>query len=243
MPGVFITGTDTDAGKTITTLLLAHGLIERGMDAVPYKPVQSGAEWREGEWRAPDAEMYHLLPGIRGEKLYTYLFKKASSPHLAAEQEGMTIDEESIIEEIKRRASGPRLLLAEGAGGLYVPLNRGGRCLIDMMEEVALPVVIAARAGLGTINHTMLTIEAVKKRNLPIAGLVFSSILSGEKVIEEDNMKVIHELSGLPVIGHIPFINDIKSSLKQDHYRSEIVKDWKFDKLVEGIKDGCKAFV
>ncbi|KMY53036.1 hypothetical protein AC623_02710 [Bacillus sp. FJAT-27231] len=243
MPGIFITGTDTDAGKTITTLLLAHGLKERGVDVIPYKPVQSGAEWKDGEWKAPDVEMYHLLPDIQEEKLYTYLFKKASSPHLAAEEEGAAIDEEAIIEEIKERSSRPKLLLTEGAGGLYVPLNRKGRCLIDVMEEVSLPVVIAARTGLGTINHTMLTIEAIKQRKLPIAGLVFSSTSPGEKDMEEDNMKVIYELSRIPIIGHIPFIEDLPNSLKHDRYRSEIVKDWHFNRLMEGIKNGYKAFV
>ncbi|MFL0363534.1 dethiobiotin synthase [Pseudobacillus sp. 179-B 2D1 NHS] len=243
MPGIFIAGTDTDAGKTIATLLLAHGLIERKVPARPYKPIQSGAEWKDGEWKAPDAEMYHLLPETRGERLYTYLFKKASSPHLAAEEEAAIIDEQVIIEEIRRRASKSTLLLVEGAGGLYVPLNRKGRCMVDVMEETGLPVVIAARAGLGTINHTILTIEAIQKRGLPITGVVFSSTVPGEKSIERDNFRVIHELSGLPIIGHIPFIKDIDYSLRESRYRSEIVRDWKFDRLMEGINSEYKTFI
>ncbi|RJS61534.1 dethiobiotin synthase [Bacillus sp. PK3_68] len=243
MPGIFIAGTDTDAGKTIATLLLAHGLIERKVTARPYKPIQSGAEWKDGEWKAPDTEMYHLLPETRGERLYTYLFKKASSPHLAAEEEAAIIDEQVIIEEIRRRASKSTLLLVEGAGGLYVPLNRKGRCMVDVMEETGLPVVIAARAGLGTINHTILTIEAIQKRGLPITGVVFSSTVPGEKSIERDNFRVIHELSGLPIIGHIPFIKDIDHSLRESRYRSEIVRDWKFDRLMEGINSEYKTFI
>ncbi|MFK2826106.1 dethiobiotin synthase [Bacillus sp. B190/17] len=243
MPGFFITGTDTDAGKTITTLLLAHGLMERGVDAIPYKPVQSGAEWKQGKWTAPDAEMYKLLPEVKEDQLYTYLFQKASSPHLAAEEEGTTIDEAGLIAEINRRASGQQLLLAEGAGGLYVPLNREGRCMIDVMEEVKLPVIIAARAGLGAINHTMLTIEAVIKRKLPIAGLVFSSTAPGGEDIDQDNIKVIGQLSHLPVIGHIPFIPDIHTALKESDYRSQLVKGWKFNRLMEGIKNGYETLI
>ncbi|WP_191992001.1 dethiobiotin synthase [Bacillus aerolatus] len=243
MAGLFITGTDTDAGKTVSTLLLAHGLMERGIETEPYKPVQSGAEWTGGEWKAPDAEMYKLLSKVKDDKLYTYLFKKASSPHLAAEEEGTTIDEAMLIEEIKRRASGRSLLLIEGAGGLYVPLNRKGRCMIDVMGEVNLPVVIAAKAGLGTINDSMLTIESLKKRKLPIAGLVFSSTVPGEEEIEQDNLEMIHQLSGLPVIGHIPFIADIKKSLKDSRYRSALIKDWKFNELMEEIKNGCETTV
>ncbi|KIL72178.1 dethiobiotin synthase [Bacillus badius] len=243
MPGLFITGTDTDAGKTVATVLLTHGLRERGIEAVPYKPVQSGAEWKNGEWRAPDVDMYQLLPEMRGEKLYTYLFKKASSPHLAAEEEQAIIDEEAIIKEIRRRSAGKQLVLAEGAGGVLVPLNRKGSSVIDVMAEAALPVVIAARTGLGTINHTMLTIEALQKRSLPIAGLVFSSMVPGEKLMEQDNMRVIQEWSGLPVIGHIPFIEDIQQALQERGRRSEIVKNWAFDRLMEGIESGRNAFI
>ncbi|WP_100330341.1 dethiobiotin synthase [Bacillus xiapuensis] len=233
MSGFFITGTDTDAGKTIATLLLTHALLEKGVKVRPYKPVQSGAEERDGKLVAPDAELYKLLPALHNEELSSYLYKKASSPHLAAEKEGREIPVDRILEEINERANGEQWLLVEGAGGLYVPLNRRGYCMIDLMEALKFPVVVAARASLGTINHAMLTAESLKNRGLRIAGFILSSTVPEDEEIEKDSRSMIEQLSGLPVIGKIPYVENISARLTDEVFRSAIVRGWKIGRLQE----------
>ncbi|PAQ15669.1 dethiobiotin synthase [Bacillaceae bacterium SAOS 7] len=233
MSGIFLTGTDTDAGKTIATLLLTHAFLQHGVDVYPYKPVQSGAEEREGKLIAPDAEIYQLLSELKDQELSTYLYKMASSPHLAAEQEGTVLPIEKLITNIKEKAVDQEMLLVEGAGGLYVPLNRQGYCIIDLIEELKFPVVIVARASLGTINHTMLTVEALKNRGLHVTGIILSSTVPEDEMIEQDNRQMIEQLTGVPIIGTIPFIQNISSYLADEASRSEITENWRIKQLQE----------
>ncbi|WP_338753273.1 dethiobiotin synthase [Bacillus sp. FJAT-52991] len=243
MSGIFLTGTDTDAGKTIATLLLTHALLEKGVDVCPYKPVQSGAEEREGKLIAPDAELYRLLPALKHQELSTYLYKMASSPHLAAEQEKAVIPIEEVITKIQDKASNQEILLVEGAGGLYVPLNRQGYCMIDLMEELQFPVIIAAKASLGTINHTMMTVESLKNRGLHVAGIILSSTVQEDEAIEKDNRQMIEQLTGVPIIGTIPYIQNISSYLANESSRSEITGNWKIEQLQEVAIHGYKTTI
>ncbi len=204
MTGLFITGTDTDVGKTTLAAGLAGALKNRGYSVGVMKPVQSGAGIRKGRLYSQDAELMMKAIGCEDEEelVCPVLLKEALAPATAAEIEGKTIDVELIknaFAELERRHD---VVIVEGAGGIAVPLK--DRFLIsDLIACLGLPAIIVARAGLGTINHTFLTIEHARKRGIAIIGVVINNYRGG--LAEETGQKVISELTGIPIIGVIPY--------------------------------------
>lgn len=191
---VFVTGTDTDVGKTVLSSLLVAGL-----GAAYWKPVQTGRMGGEAKTdREAVIDWAMLDPSDALEECY--VFDPPVSPHLAAEQAGTRI-ELSLI----RRPRLARRLVIEGAGGAMVPLN-DTELMLDLMAHLGAPVVIAARTTLGTINHTLLTVEAVRRRGLVLAGVA----LVGEE--NRDNRKAIERYGRVPVIGWIPPMRRIDRS-------------------------------
>ena len=161
MTALVVAGTDTGVGKTVVAAMLTLAL-----DAVYWKPVQSGT--LEGT----DAATVATLTGLGPEHFLAerYLLTQPLSPHRAAELDGVEIDPAALmLPEIPAE----RLLVVEGAGGLMVPLTRR-TLFIDVFRRWGTPVVVVARTSLGTINHTLLSIEALRTRNIPIVGIVFA---------------------------------------------------------------------
>lgn len=232
MRGLFICGTDTDAGKTVATVLLGRALLDAGIAIDFYKPVQSGGQWVDGKLIAPDVELYKtVLPTT--ETRYSYLFETPSSPHYAAALEETAIDSETLTTYLTSPPPGIDLLLAEGAGGLYVPLDAQGTCIIDLIEKSYYPAIIVARTGVGTINHTLLTVEALRNRGIPIEGLIFSNTTPVNEDIVADNLAMISKLTNLPTIGTIPYIENIEEKLHDQNVRTSIVHTWKIEHLKE----------
>jgi dethiobiotin synthetase len=188
---LFITGTDTGVGKTVLSALLVASLNRRY-----WKPIQTGAS--EGT----DRMAVMNFAGVPIEHTYpeAYLFDPPVSPHLAAQLGGTRIDLESI-----RRPDGSDPIVIEGAGGVLVPINNDA-LMIDLVRHVQAPVVIAARTTLGTINHTLLTIEAVRNANLPLIGVV----MIGKQ--NSDNREAIERYGNIPVVGAIPWLDSIDRS-------------------------------
>jgi len=194
-PQYIITGTDTDIGKTICAAMLTQAL-----NATYWKPVQSGMDGMVDTRRVqklthlPDE---HFLPE-------SYILSEPLSPHRAAEIDGLSIDISTLtIPKIDTP------LIIEGAGGLMVPLTRQN-LMINLFRKWNIPIILCARTALGTINHTLLSLEALWARNIPIHGIVFI----GED--NPDNMLTIQELGGEKILGHIPYLNEINTtSLKQ----------------------------
>ena len=183
-----ICGTDTDVGKT-----LISSFFVRGLKSFYWKPIQSGIETET------DSQSILRLSGIKKEKILkeAYIFEKPVSPHWAAEIDGKKIDI-NLLNLPKIDGS----IVIETAGGLMVPITRNF-LQIDQMRKWNLPVIIVCRSSLGTLNHTLLTIEALKKRNIKILGL----IINGEKHL--DNPKTLREFSKLPIIAEFPRLNNI----------------------------------
>lgn len=204
MTGIFITGTDTDVGKTAVAAGLAGALKNMGYSVGVMKPVQSGAGMRNGRLYSQDAEMMARASGSTDEEnlVCPVLLREVLAPGVAAEMEGKTIDIELIknaYAELERRHD---LVIVEGAGGIAVPLK--DRFLIsDLITCLGLPAIIVARAGLGTINHTFLTIEHARRSRIAIIGVIINNYRGG--MAEETNPKMISELTGIPVIGVIPY--------------------------------------
>lgn len=200
MNGVFITGTGTDVGKTHVTGLLLAALRVRGVNAVSVKPVQTGCA---PGGVAPDLEEHWRLAGWRPDETETlapYRFFDPVSPHLAARRAGRTLSVDAIELATRQAAEGYAFALVEGAGGLLVPLNEAEN-MRDLAEALALPVVVVAEAGLGTINHTLLTIEALRTRDLPILCVVLNENRPVDRDLANDNAHAIALWTGLPVLG------------------------------------------
>lgn len=222
MNGFFITGTDTGVGKTALSALLLAELRRRGINATPMKPVQTGCKVpgsvfrvSGSELRVPDLD-YSLsmagmtIPEETRSLMSPYRFEPACSPHLAAELAGTEIEIATIVNAAQKLASEYDRIIIEGAGGVLVPLNRY-ETMLDLMKALSLPVILAARPGLGTINHTLLSIRALKAAGLEIAGIVFIASEEGELgLIEEDNAVTIEQFEAVPVLGTIPFCRQLR---------------------------------
>ena len=200
--GIFITGTDTDIGKTYVTALLVKTLREAGYDAGYYKAAISGAD----SVAESDAGFVNRFAGI-GESedmLLSYLYKHAVSPHLAARMEGHPVEKEVILARWARAAARYPYVTMEGSGGICCPIRHDEKAvyyLEDIVHWLHLPSLIVADAGLGTINHVVLTAFYMKARELPVKGVLLNNWKGG--VMEEDNVKMIEEMTGLPVLAKI----------------------------------------
>lgn len=206
--GIFITGTDTGVGKTVVTGLLARYLLESGVSVITQKWVQTGY----ADFASSDIGQH--LSMMRGEKYFAgsyqkhllpYTFKMPSSAHLASRLEKRSIDQSKIIKSFRFLAERFDCVLVEGAGGALVPLSSKG-LIIDIAKKLDLPVLIVAQNKLGAINHTLLTIEALKKRKFKILGIVFNDSKTDDALIRKDNPKIIKALSKVNVFGVLPRI-------------------------------------
>jgi dethiobiotin synthetase len=239
LKGFFITGTDTEIGKTLTTGLIVKYFLEEGIDVFPYKPVQSGAIRKNDRLVAPDMESYERITKCTfGEEVNTYVLETPSSPHLAASIDGVSIELKPILEQVKKLRNAHELLLVEGAGGLIVPLNEEAT-ILDLIDQVSLPVILVARAGLGTINHTVLSVMALKQRNIQIAGIVLNQTSPDEMLeIEKDNKRMIERLTEVPIIGMLPFMTqDTMDELNV----KDLFKNWKMEVLKEDVQSESAA--
>lgn len=180
-----VTGTDTDIGKTVFAAGLAHHL-----GAFYWKPVQAGLA---GE---SDSEAVMRLGGLGAGRILpeAWRLKTPASPHQAARIDGVTIDAEGLAVP---QPSGP--LVIEGAGGLMVPLTRH-LTFLDVLARWQLPVILCARTRLGTINHSLLSLEALRRRGVPVLGVAFI----GDAMPETES--IIAALGQVPVLGRLPVL-------------------------------------
>ncbi len=198
-----VCGTDTDVGKTIVSSLFVVGL-----NAKYWKPIQSGMD--DGS----DSEKILSSLSLTKERIIPeiYKFKAPVSPHWAAEKEGKLIKIEQLI-----LPSIDSNLVVETAGGVLVPLTRN-YLQIDLIKKFDLPVILVARSGLGTINHTLLTIETLRRKNIKIIGI----ILNGK--LHEDNPKTIENFTNVKVLAQLPFLQRVSSSSLLNFWEEQNLK-------------------
>lgn len=200
-----VAGTDTGIGKTVVSAMLAGAL-----RADYWKPVQSGLDGA-----TTDTETVRLLSGLPEAHFYAECYRLAQplSPHRAAELDGVAIDPATIF--MPKTA---RTLLIEGAGGLMVPLTRKD-LQIDLFRHWAVPVILCARTELGTINHTLLSIEALRVRGMALHGIIFV----GED--RPDTIDTIADFTGAKILGRLPFLDPLTADSLQcafaDNFRRE----------------------
>ena len=212
--GLFITGTGTEVGKTVVTAGILRYLRGAGVEAMPMKPVQTGATDTEDGWRAPDLDFHFASAGIRvSRKQYgvfaPYCYGPACSPHLAARAAGVYPDIGRISASVHGLVAKYDALLIEGAGGIMVPLDETLTNL-DLMKELGCPVLLVAHAGLGTINHTLLSIATLRGAGLTVVGVVFNEVVPvAEDYIKADNPDAVSRFGEVDVLGRVPYCGDV----------------------------------
>lgn len=209
MRGVFVTGTGTGVGKSVVAAALAAALVDGGARVVAAKPLLSGLDDDYPVW-PPDHELLAAVTGDAAESIAPHRYGPAVSPHLAARWVGEHHTAAALAAEVRARYDAvqqaraseerPAVLVAEGAGGLLVPLDDDGATMADLAAALELPLVIAAHPGLGTINHTMLTLEAARARGLQVAGIVLTPWPHAPSLIETDNATYLRARSGTRVL-------------------------------------------
>ena len=196
MRGVFVTGTGTEVGKTVVAAAIARTLAGDGRKVAVFKPTVTGLE-EPGE---PDHELLRRASGSNqsDEEIAPYRYNPPASPHLAAELAGEPIDPQRLLAAARAAAAGADTLICEGVGGLLVPLSRN-YLVRDLAADLGLPVVVVASPGLGTINHTLLTLEAARAAELEVVAVVLTPWPDKPSRIERSNRETLEALGGTTV--------------------------------------------
>lgn len=203
--GLFVTGTDTGVGKTYVSAGIATALRYRNVDVGVMKPAETGCRMRSGRLVPRDALLLMKSALVRDplSLVNPYRFRNPLAPSVAAERVGKKIDADKILKAFHALRERHDFMIVEGAGGIMVPLSEHYTYL-DLARTMGLPVLIVARPGLGTINHTLLTIAALKGRNIAIAGIVINHALDRKPgLAEETSPAVIEKMSGIRIVGFI----------------------------------------
>jgi dethiobiotin synthetase len=199
--GLFVTGTDTGAGKSVVAAAACAALAARGERVAAFKPAVTGLDERTDGW-PHDHELLASAASAEQspEEVAPWRFAPPLSPQLAAELAGMELDPGAMAEAARAIAADADALVCEGVGGLLVPL--ASCCVVrDLAVELGLPVVVAARTGLGTINHTLLTVEAARAAGLYVIGVVMTPWPRVPARIERSNRATVERLAAVPVAG------------------------------------------
>jgi dethiobiotin synthetase len=207
LPGLFLVGTDTGVGKTFLAARIARQLREEGVSVGIYKPVCSGCDDAAAEvpvWQDVEILSEALEHQFPRERICPQTFKAALAPPVAARLEQRSVNQELLVEGIDWWRNWVELLLVEGVGGLLCPVS-GEWTIRDLAEHWRFPLVIVGRLGLGTINHTLLTVEAAQNRGLEVAGIILSETQShAGGLAAETNPREIAARCNVPILAVIP---------------------------------------
>jgi dethiobiotin synthetase len=195
-PGIFVTGTGTEVGKTVVAAVLARTLAEEGKRVAVFKPAVTGLE-EEGE---TDHALLRRASGSSqsDEEIAPYRYQPPASPHLAAARAGEAIEPERLRQAASAAAAGADAIVCEGVGGFLVPLSPA-YLIRDLAIDLGYPLVIVASPGLGTINHTLLTLESARSTGLEVAAIVLNPWPEEPTEIERDNRETIAQLGDVSV--------------------------------------------
>ncbi|HNH18070.1 dethiobiotin synthase [Zoogloea sp.] len=213
MSAYFITGTDTEIGKTFSTCALLHAARAQGLRALGMKPVAAGAEWVNGEFLNEDAARLRAAgsfdPGLA--LLNPYCLASPIAPHIAAREEGVRIEPARIRTAFDSLRAQADLLLVEGVGGFRVPLGDDYDSA-DLARDLGLPVILVVGLRLGCINHALLSAEAIAARGLTFAGWIANRVDPAMLRVDE-NLAALHKGLPAPLLGVLPFREDRDAAL------------------------------
>lgn len=214
--GLFITATGTSVGKTLVSACITRALMDSGKTTAYFKPVETGYLPEAGE-----ADMIRRLTGCT-EVYVGDTYALAASPHLAAREENRPVASEHLILKAQQLAREYDAVVVEGAGGLAVPLDDSGYTMANLASEIGFPLVIVADAGLGTLNHTLLTVQYARDAALPILGLVLNRY--ADSLMHRSNAETLAQLTGLPVLAILPELPEVTPervrAIAAEHFHS-----------------------
>ena len=206
--GIFITATDTGVGKTLVTSALVTCLAQRGIDVGVMKPIETGVS-RLSQTQSDGARLRRAAGGHDSmAEVSPYTFQLAVSPLDAARAEGKTVHVATILRAFRALNQRHRLVIAEGAGGVYVPITQV-LTMLNLIHQMKLPVVVVGRSGLGGINHALLTLHALRRQKIPIVALVLTQPrplrTKIARVQEQSTVRLLKRLAGVPVVGPLSY--------------------------------------
>lgn len=207
--GFFITGTDTNCGKTLITLGLMHRLKQQGLRVLGMKPVAAGAEQSPEGLRNADALgiQQEASLGVAYELVNPYCYSQPIAPHLAAQGQGESIEIEKILGSYSELATLADMVVVEGAGGWRVPLTDLGLALSDLAVQLQLPVVLVVGMRLGCLNHAILSAESIERSGLALVGWVANRV-DPDMAEYEGNLRTLKQWLNAPCLGEVPFLSD-----------------------------------
>jgi dethiobiotin synthetase len=203
MRGLFVTGTDTGAGKTVVTAGIARVWRRQGRAFRVCKPVATGAEWDGEGWRSTDTRLLAQAAGATDlEAITPWAFPEPAAPPVAARCAGVRLTLAGLSDAVRRRGPGGAVLV-EGVGGLLCPLTDEAT-VADLAADLGLPLVVVARRSLGTLNHTLLTVEVAARRGLRLAGVVVSETEPVRGLAAESNVAELRRRLTVPLLAVLP---------------------------------------
>lgn len=205
---LFITGTDTNVGKTVITGALAAYFRSQGIKVGVMKPVESGC----GDTQRPaDALFLKKMSGTDDalSLINSYAFCEPLAPGIAAELHGVELSFENIFENYQQIVSHHDLTLIEGVGGLLVPVAVG-RLQVELIEKFACPVLVVARPSLGTFNHTLLTLSCLEHKKIPVLGVIFDLSSPTRDLASNYNCRFLQQYTSVPILGEFPFVYGVE---------------------------------
>ena len=222
MSGFFITGTDTEIGKTFVASLLIKLLAQEGLNVVGMKPIASGAKMIDGSLKNDDALTLIQASNVDVDykEINPYVFEPAISPHLAAEAAGVEIDLKKIKNNFDALQQKSDVVVVEGVGGWYAPLT--SNCTVaDLAEELNLPIILVVGIRLGCLNHALLTAQVIQQSGLPIAGWIANHVEKDFSVAEKNISTLKHFLNDISFLGSISYQTNIATKDPQHHINKE----------------------
>ncbi|MEC4718984.1 dethiobiotin synthase [Noviherbaspirillum sp. CPCC 100848] len=222
----FVTGTDTEIGKTLTTSALLHALARTGVRAAGMKPIAAGTELRDGVPRNEDVDAIAAAANLALPLSLTtpYLLQEPAAPHIAAALEGVRFDIDRILDCYRQVAAAADAVVVEGVGGFRVPLTEDFDTA-DLAQKLALPVVMVVGLRLGCISHALLTAEAIEARGLRLAGWV-ANVVDAEMRHQIDNIDTLRMRLPAPLLGVIPRLPAVSASAAAAHLDFSRLPNW-----------------
>lgn len=198
----FVTGTDTNVGKTLISCALLHGFAAKGKRVAGMKPIAAGCD--ENGQHEDVMRLYAAsnVPAGIGQ-INPYCFSQAIAPHLAAQRAGVSINLARIVESFTTLTRQAEVVIVEGAGGFVVPLNSKQNSA-DLVAQLALPVILVVGLRLGCLNHALLTVEAIAARGLTLAGWIANSV-DAEMAMLDENIATLQQHIAAPLLGVVPY--------------------------------------
>ncbi|MFZ6649233.1 dethiobiotin synthase [Undibacterium sp. TJN25] len=208
----FVTGTDTEIGKTLVSSALLHALGQRGLRSVGMKPVAAGASLQGGEWHNEDVDMLNAASSVKlpVALVSPYLMRTPAAPHIVAVHEQVSISGAHILDCYAQLARQAEAVVVEGVGGFCVPLT-DDLDTADLAQQFALPVILVVGMRLGCLSHALLTVEAIAARGLTLAGWVANTV-DADMQYAEENLQALSRRIAAPLLGHIPRLSEPTSA-------------------------------